>query len=164
VGVDLSESALDRARQRLSSWADRRELRQGDLAETLAEMPDATFDLVIASYSLHHLSESAKRLILLQIGRVLVADGIFIWADVMRDEGESRDQTMDRLEEHVRGQWMALTGEQRDRVVEHVRSSDFPESRSWMADAAGTAGLVFDRVLLDDPCFSAFTYVRCNPC
>src|SRR5262245_15556633 len=53
-GVDLAESSIERAQDRVVIWPGRVELACGNFAEMLHRLPSASANVVLASYSLHH--------------------------------------------------------------------------------------------------------------
>jgi ubiquinone/menaquinone biosynthesis C-methylase UbiE len=159
-GVDLSESALDRARGRLAIWPGRFQLTNGNLQEFIGGVPDASQNLVLASYSLHHFHTPQKLEILAECHRVLEPGGTFVWIDsVMRDD-ESRDEYLTRQTHAFRHEWTGLTPEQREKVVAHVWESDFPETGTWMQTATAAAGFAPGEPLLTGEFFSAWKYAR----
>jgi ubiquinone/menaquinone biosynthesis C-methylase UbiE len=137
AGIDLSEDALSQCAQRpgpgrrhvVNKW-----LHRGDLAAKLSQWPQHDVDVVLASYSLHHFSTDAKSAILADISRVLRPGGRFLWIDIVRAPGESRDVFLDRIEQEIREQWMTMPEAERQAAVEHIRECDFPESEAWMVD------------------------------
>ena len=75
-----------------------------------------------------------------EIRRLLAPGGAFLWIDAVRDDGESRDTYIDRLTHSMSNDWTGLTVDQRERGVNHVRTSDFPETKSWMLEHVEAAG------------------------
>jgi len=56
TGIDLSDPMLARARRRIAAAGLRNvEVRRGDMTD-LREFPDGSFDVVLCTFSLHHLS------------------------------------------------------------------------------------------------------------
>ena len=160
LGVDLAESAIERARGNLEIWPGRVELVCGNLAEVLAERPAASANVVLASYSLHHFSTGDKLKLIDEIRRLLVPGGAFVWIDAVRDEGESRDQYIDRLTRVMSHDWVGLSVEQRERGVTHVRTSDFPETKSWMLEQVEAAGFRPGATFLVDEFFDGWAFVK----
>jgi SAM-dependent methyltransferase len=155
VGVDLSESAMERFEGRgfpgVCPDDVRGAFRRGDIEDELRLLPADSFDLVHAGYSLHHYPEAAKERVLDDIARVLDRGGWLIWTDIRREEGESRDAYALRLEAEVNSNWGAIAPEERRSVVEHIRGGDFPEPESWMIERARSRGLqLLARLFHDD--------------
>ncbi|EAQ81873.1 class I SAM-dependent methyltransferase [Blastopirellula marina] len=159
VGVDLSESALSRAEQRWMTSPIGATLAQSDLATFLPQQTEASFDLVLGSYSIHHFSQSRKEWLLEQIRRVLKPTGCFVWSDVVRTAEETYAESVERLATRMRTEWDQLSSRQLEMAIEHIRASDFPETAAWMIAAAETAGLQLDVPLMKKPHFSAFAFV-----
>lgn len=138
--IDLSEEALIRLEQDTPNWDGKRWLSRGDLTKVLPTISDDQFDVVFANYSLHHLNREQRKNALREISRILPTDGIFIWSDVVLDEGETREAYLQRLAKEMSENWRILNPEQRERGVQHIRESDFPETLSWMREAARNVG------------------------
>ena len=95
---------------------------------------------LLASYSLHHFSTGRQIETDREVWRLLEPGGAFLWIDAVRDDGESRDSYIDRLTHAMSHDWTGLTVEQRERRRHHVRTSDFPETKSWMLEHVEAAG------------------------
>jgi ubiquinone/menaquinone biosynthesis C-methylase UbiE len=160
LAVDLSESAVERARKHVAPWGPRASVSCGDLAAFVASLPDQSANFVLASNSLHHFGSDGKAKILQQCFRVLSPGGVFCWIDPIREEGESRDDYLRRLTAIMMNEWTGLTEEQRRRGTQHVLESDFPESESWMRDACAAAGFQFGGRFLEHELFGAWKFVK----
>lgn len=147
VGVDLAESSVAEARRSTGSWTGRVELLCGDLLDALQQMPAASANAVLASYSLHHFSTAEKRTLLAEIVRVLEPNGVLLWIDAVRRGDESRDDYIAQLTGEVMTLWTNLTVEERERACEHIRTADFPEPAAWMMAALAEAGFAVERTL-----------------
>jgi SAM-dependent methyltransferase len=75
AGIDLDPAMITRARRKLP-WAD---LRVG--SATRLPWPDRSFDLVTATFVLHHLDRAAKAVALAEARRVLSPGGRIVIAD-----------------------------------------------------------------------------------
>ena len=160
LGVDLAESSIERARGNLALWTDRLELVCGNLADVLAAQPDHSANVVLASYALHHFSTDDKLNLLAEIFRVLEPGGELLWIDAVRDDGESHEAYIDRLTERMSNDWTGLTVEQRERGVEHVRTSDFPETKSWMLENVEDVGFRPGGTLLVNEFFDGWAFLK----
>jgi ubiquinone/menaquinone biosynthesis C-methylase UbiE len=132
----------------------------GNLAETLRSMPSESANTVLASYSLHHFSTDDKLQLVDEVWRLLTAGGAFIWIDAVRDDRESRDAYIDRLTQVMEHDWTGLTVEQRRRGVEHVRTSDYPETKSWMLRNVEDAGFRPSGTLLEGEFFDGWVFTK----
>jgi ubiquinone/menaquinone biosynthesis C-methylase UbiE len=160
LGVDLAESSVERARGNLSIWPGRAEVACGNLAETLRSLPSVSANTVLASYSLHHFSTDDKLQLVDEVWRLLVPGGAFIWIDAVRNDDESRVAYIARLTHAMANDWIGLTPEQRERGVEHVRTSDFPETKSWMLAHVKAAGFAPAGTLLEDEFFDGWVFTK----
>jgi ubiquinone/menaquinone biosynthesis C-methylase UbiE len=148
VGVDLAESSIEQARLLTARWSDRVELICGNLFDALHGLPDGDANAVLASYSLHHFSSDDKVKLLNEIRRVLEPQGALLWIDAVRREGESRDEYVNGLADDIKRDWTLLSIEERGRAAEHVLTSDFPETESWMMGQAAAEGFALGSHLL----------------
>jgi ubiquinone/menaquinone biosynthesis C-methylase UbiE len=160
LGVDLAESAIERASANLAIWPGRVELVCGNLAAVLAARPDASANVVLASYSLHHFVTADKLRLMGEIRRLLVPGGAFVWIDAVRNDRESHDQYIDRLTHTMSHDWTAFSSEQRERAVTHVRTSDYPETKSWMLEHVEAAGFRPGETLLEDDFFDGWVFLK----
>lgn len=159
-GVDLSESAIERAREKLSLWSGRANLTCGNLLEYIGSVPDASKNLVLASYSLHHFHNPQKEAILAECHRVLEPGGTLVWIDAVMRDGETRDEYLTRQTHAFRHEWIGLAEEQREKVVAHIWESDFPETAAWMNRATAEAGFTPGELMLGDELFAAWKFVK----
>ena len=160
VGVDLSESSIERARDNVAIWPGRANLVCGNLLDLLTEQPDASANTMLASYSLHHFSTADKLTIIDEVWRILVLGGAFLWIDAVRNDTESREAYIERLTYAMSHNWTSLTPEQRARGVEHVRTSDFPEMKSWMLEQVSAAGFRLGDTLLHSEFFDGWIFIK----
>jgi SAM-dependent methyltransferase len=154
TGIDLSEVALEIARKNLVSIAESTILIQGDFAECLPELaidPSHTFDIIFASFSLHHLTREQKEMTLDRISHLLSSDGIFVLVDIVCLAEENRELYLDRYIENVRRDWSLLEAGEMEIVEDHMRSSDFPETQETWLQLAQRQGLSQLKCLYRDP-------------
>jgi ubiquinone/menaquinone biosynthesis C-methylase UbiE len=160
VGVDLAESSIEQARLSTAAWNGRVELICGNLFDALHGLADGSANVVLASYSLHHFSTADKQKLLREIGRVLEPRGMLLWIDAVRDDGQSRDDYIDRLAGEIARDWTLLSVEERQRAVEHVRSSDYPETDAWMMEQTAAAGFIIEGALLGGGLFRGWEFLK----
>lgn len=161
TGVDLSAGALETLRQspptgRASSAGI--ETRQADLRDAAATLPPADHDVVLANYSLHHLTSDEKRTVLAHIRRGLRSDGVFIWSDIYRRPGQSRLEYLESLERRIRREWTLLSEAEVAQVVAHIFDADFPEEEAWMLEAAAAAGFAHREDHFRDESFVVWSF------
>ena len=130
-GVDLAPPALERAAHNLEALDCEIELEHGDFIEAIHKRPEPA-DVVWIGMSLHHLTTPDKLELMRAIRRMIRADGLFLIHEPTCVDGEDRAGYLDRFEAVARSQFTALTSEELDAVIAHVRSSDYPETAaSW---------------------------------
>jgi ubiquinone/menaquinone biosynthesis C-methylase UbiE len=160
LGVDLAESAIERARGNVAIWPGRAELVCGNLADVLAAQPDGSANVALASYSLHHFSTADKLKLIEEVRRILTPGGALVWIDAVRNDDENREAYIDRLTHAMASDWTGLTVEQRERGVNHVRTSDFPETKSWMLEHVTAAGFRPVGTLLTEEFFDGWAFLK----
>ena len=150
AGIDESDAALALAERRLKSLRVPGRLIKGDLLAKLAELK-GPFDIILASFSLHHLVDPAdKRRTLAAARQLLAADGLFALIDVFSAEAESRDQYLERWIEHADHRYVELHSDEKELLFKHVRARDFPVSQIEFQAIGRQAGLESFEVLLED--------------
>jgi len=144
-GVDESESVLEKADCNLAPLGVPYALYPGDLL-ALPDVLAGDYDVILASYSLHHLFPAQKKEIALKSFHDLLGrDGLLAVIDVFLEDGESRECYLDRWEKNARTTFSALDQSELEVLIDHVRRRDFPESTSTyqrMGQAAGYARIV----------------------
>jgi ubiquinone/menaquinone biosynthesis C-methylase UbiE len=159
-GVDVSESSVEQASANTAIWPGRAEVVAGNLADFLHSQPDASANVVLASYSIHHFSTAAKVALIADCRRVLAPGGTFFWIDAVRNDDESHDAYINRLTHVMHNDWTQLTLDERDRACTHVRESDFPETKRWMIDHVERAGFKPAATLLQTEFFDGWAFIK----
>lgn len=131
AGIDLSQDALNLLMQSQGLGASPRAIH-GDLFESIKQIPSNSWDVVLASYSLHHFQRDQKESILEEIRRVLTHDGLFLWIDIACLEEEDRSGYVARIENEINSLWKPMPAQDCSDAIEHIRNFDFPEKASWM--------------------------------
>jgi len=150
AGIDESDVALALAARRLEQLSVPRRLIKGDLLEAMVEIGEC-FDVVLASFSLHHLANPAYKQRVLEAGRQLLArDGLFAVVDVFCAESESRNSYLERWITHAEERYEELHTAELKILFDHVRSRDFPVSLSTFKALGQQAGLGQFEVLMTD--------------
>jgi hypothetical protein len=138
-GIDLSMPALELARRNLEALPCAAELEQADFVEAMRG-PAACADVVWISLSLHHLATPDKRTLMRAVRDCVGADGAFLIYEPTCREGEDRAAWVERFEETGRRHWTALSAEDLEEAMRHVRACDLPEAGSqwdWLGREAG---------------------------
>jgi ubiquinone/menaquinone biosynthesis C-methylase UbiE len=150
IGIDQSETALDRARRALTATGVTFDLRDGSMLTELKGL-DGAFDLVIGSYSLHHLDGEQKCSALIECRRLLRPQGMLAIIDVFMEEEDSRTSYVGRWEENARRSFKSLSPAEMEALLEHMRSSDIPETVSDYGLFGKSAGFGSMTVIRQDP-------------
>jgi len=150
VGIDESEVALSIARARLAAATLPGHLVAGDMRDVLATQR-GPFDVIVASFSLHHLADPGdKRSVLAACAPLLSSDGFLAVIDVFSNPSESRDAYVDRWIRHADERYAALAPEEKQLLFDHVRARDFPLSLEHYRTLGAAAGLPGFAMLLED--------------
>ena len=144
VGVDMSAPAIAVARQNVTralgggaaststtSGSDQQqqqqqlpsiEFVQGDMLAHLEAAPAASFDLVFASLSLHHLPAPDQKAAAVRLARrALAAGGALVIVDIFLqpEDAGSRDKYFERFVADVNGTYELCSREEKDAVLKH---------------------------------------------
>lgn len=123
VGVDCAAPALEYAAATLADLDAVIDLRLGDLMDTIKD-PTQRFDVILASFALHHFADDDKQVFLAAARERLNPGGELILIDVVRRPGESRDEYLSRYATNVES-W-PVDADKRDRIMAHVNGFDYP--------------------------------------
>lgn len=150
VGIDESAVALGLAARRLEQLSVPCRLVEGDLLEAMGDIGES-FDIVLASFSLHHLADPAYKQRTLEAGRHLLnPHGLFAVVDVFCAESEPRNDYLERWIAHAQERYTELHAAEMKVLSDHVRSRDFPVSLSAFEALGKQAGLGQFEVLMKD--------------
>lgn len=144
-GVDLSPSALGEAREYLQGLSNTA-LHHKDMLQAV-ESADTAFDIIFTGFAVHHLDSAAKQRLFHACAQHLVPGGQLIMVDVVREEGQTREQYLDGYLNFMRTQWTAVPPEQIDEACAHVAAFDFPETLSDLKRMAQSAALPQTRLI-----------------
>lgn len=131
VGCDLSQPALDIAHTQLAKRNIPHRLYCEDMLRFTAEQSEASVDLVIASYAIHHLNATDKQQLIRKITRVLAPGGRFVLVDIFREPDEDRADYIKNYMGVLRQSWSALSNDDQTLVINHATEYDFPEPSSF---------------------------------
>ena len=143
VGVDLTEQVLPMAAESLESAPFPTRFVCADVSDFI-ESTGEEFDLVHASLVLHHLDDEAKVRFLSALRRRIRTDGAFLWADVFCEPGEPRPDYASRYARRIRRDWLAIDEDDRESIVTHMCTYDFPADRVAIVVAAQRVGWRWD--------------------
>ncbi len=149
-GIDNSETALSKAEVKLGSLNFPHRLYPGDILESLRNL-SGRFDVIVASFSLHHLqTNEAKQQVLEECRRVLNPGGLVAVIDVFHAEDETREEYLHRWVAFAEKSYEGLDHKEMTSLTDHVRSNDFPETLSTYRYIARAAGFHKFEILLQD--------------
>ncbi len=164
-GIDLSATALNSAKDNLRALAKELEFTESDIVKASERIASlcvnklaSPANLVLASYSLHHLAEAEILKTLCSVRSAMSDRGCFCWIDLCMRPGETRRDYLDRFYKDELGQWPSLTESEVPQVRQHMETSDYPLSASRMVELATDAKLSFCEVLYQDDCYVAIRF------
>jgi len=138
-GVDLSASALDEAHTYLKGIANTG-LHQKDMLKAV-EDTDSAFDIIFSGFAVHHLDAEGKQRLFSACAERLAPGGQFILVDVVREDGQTREQYLEGYLNFMRTQWTEVLPEHLDEACAHVAAYDFPETLEDLKQMARQAAL-----------------------
>lgn len=131
VGIDTSSPSLCLAEGELRKQGWNFDLIYADFSQEL-KMMTGKFDVILAGFSLHHLSDVQKPKVLREVYRLLNPGGRFIVYDELTEEGEEREAYLNRLIKTVHRDWDTLSEEQHTFIKEHITLHDKPiDFEAW---------------------------------
>ena len=140
LGVDASGMALQQAAAR-TDWGEvEPRFRESDLLSFLQEEGES-FDVILVGFVLHHLDAEGKREFFRAVATRLRSGGVVLFYDVFLRPGLDRDTSVAAYLQWIREDWTEITSAEYDAIEAHIASSDFPESLSWILEAASEGGL-----------------------
>jgi SAM-dependent methyltransferase len=143
TGVDASQAALAKAREELAGARFQVHLAEADLLAYLGEQPEQdrrAFDIILASYAVHHLPVLKKQEFFRRAHARLIPGGSLLFADVFRRGDESREEYLRAYVDMMRDAWAGLAPESLASTTQHVRERDFPETLGQILGMAREAG------------------------
>lgn len=145
TGLDLTPQVLPLAQQALGAVAYGCHWREGDLlrwaegrdgADPALDQPD----ILHSAFAIHHLRSAQKQAFLEGARQRIRPGGVFLWVDVFRESGESREAYMARYVNRIRAGWPQLSAAQKQQVIEHLSQWDHPAERLSIQAVAEAAG------------------------
>lgn len=150
TGIDITASALERAQRNLAQAGIPATTCEGDLLDLPASV-SGPFDLIVASFSLHHLERAShKGKVLAACHRMLQPGGLLVVIDAFRETDESRDDYLERWLAFAREHYATLTRQERELLFGHVVACDYPDAVSTYQALGDRAGFDSMQVLASD--------------
>lgn len=143
TGVDASRAALAKAREELAGARFQVQLVEADLLAYLGEQPEQdrrAFDVILASYAVHHLPASEKQEFFRRAYSSLMPGGSLLLADVFRRRDEGREEYLRAYVGMMREAWTGLAPDSLASTTQHVLQRDFPETLGEILGMARKAG------------------------
>ena len=157
TGIDLSKEALQLVPKNVGTLNCAVTLMNDDFVtaiEQLTQDRSGQFDVIFSGFALHHVEDKIKAALFAKIKHLLKPQGRFYLIDVYQQEGESRAAYLDRYLAPTFTHWHALDDHETALLNTHVRSSDYPSTRTKLESMAGDAGFTDCECLLADPSHS----------
>lgn len=139
-GLDLTAAVLPLAQEALGNVGYLCDWQQADLLSWAVESPaNGAIDILHSCFAIHHLDGDQKQTFLRHTRTKMAAGSLFLWADVFREPGESRDHYVNRYAERIRRHW-PLNPERQEQIISHLSQFDHPEDREAIVAAAEANG------------------------
>lgn len=143
TGIDASPTAVAKARTELAGARCQVQFLETDMLAYLRGDSGAaaqTFDVILASYAVHHLPAREKQELFQLAHRKLAPRGSLLLADVFRRDGETREEYLDRYVTMMQREWTSMPSGGLAGTIEHVTQRDFPETSLALSAMARGAG------------------------
>lgn len=129
TGLDLTAAVLPLAQQALGEVPYPCRWLEGDLLGWASDSGgdhEEPVDILHSAFAIHHLSDQEKQTLLQRLRTRIAPGGLFIWVDVFREPGESRDAYVQRYLQRIASSWPQLSAQQQEHVSHHLASYDNP--------------------------------------
>lgn len=149
-GIDLAAPAITLAAANLAGEPYEVDLDQRDLVAAMAdrqEQADATW----CGLSLHHLRTGDKLRIFRAVREAAGEGGMFLLYEPTLDVDEDLKTFLDRTRRIIPNYWSCLTSNELERIWQHIRDSDLPESADTWIDLGCQAGFSQASEMFTDP-------------
>ena len=156
--LDLSRPMLERAKERVSAINHGAVCTiEGDFRD--AELPDNTYDVILAAAVLHHLRDDDDwRIAFEKLFRILAPEGSLWITDLVCHETSAVQAIMwNRYGEYL----TALGGaDYRDKVFAYIDREDSPRPVTYQLDLLRRVGFGHVELLHKNACFAAFGAIK----
>jgi len=143
LGLDQASSVLPLAAKALGEVPYPCDWIQGELLEwaTAATPQTHPVDILYSSFAIHHLDGESQEAFLAGVRKKIKPKGIFLWADIFREPGESIDDFRLRYTQRMTDHWGgALQPQQLAHACFHVSHYDLPADRATIGTTARNQG------------------------
>lgn len=149
-GIDISEIALEAAKQTFASSSFDIFLSQGDFFEIINQLK-TKFDVILSGYSLHHLQLWQKDILFGNCRKRLNKNGIFLVYDNIKKDDEDRDEYLNRYWNNCIKNRKEMTIKELENSKKHIFEGDFPETIETLNHLASKHGFRKGNILYRDP-------------
>jgi ubiquinone/menaquinone biosynthesis C-methylase UbiE len=150
TGYDLSNQAIDLAKQHLQKTNAKLEFQVGKMEDQI-KTESNTYNLLYSSFAIHHLKDEDKKVFINDCAQHLEQNGLFILIDIKRLPGQSTDEYKKSYAEWIYQDWHNLLPEEKDAIVSHLQTCDIPVEIDTYVEYAKQAGLsLIEEVAIDD--------------
>jgi cyclopropane fatty-acyl-phospholipid synthase-like methyltransferase len=143
LGLDMAATVLPLAAEALGEVAYPCHWIQGDLLDWATAVTPQTnpVDILYSSFAIHHLDGESQEVFLAGARQKINPSGIFLWADIFREPGESVDDFRLRYTQRMTNHWgSALQPQQLAHACFHVSHYDLPADRGAIGTTARKHG------------------------
>ncbi|EMI16102.1 methyltransferase type 11 [Rhodopirellula maiorica SM1] len=156
--LDLSQPMLTRAEQRVrDAGAEEIQVWQADFRD--AELPEQTFDVILAAAVLHHLRDDADWLAAFEKIHRLLTPGGSVWiTDLVTHETAAVHELMWRRY----GEYLSELGGDayREKVFAYIEKEDSPRPVTYQLRLLEQVGFTHVELLHKNSCFAAFGGIK----
>ena len=147
-GIDISSIALKYAQKNMEFNTYKKVFIEGHLLEIIEQFSN-TFDVIVAGYSMHHLTREEKNKLFHQSYVALKPQGQFLIYDAVCKNNETRSNYLDR-EWQIYQTWSEMTPVELNLIHDHIYNHDYPESLETLNALAKQNGFKPSQVLFQD--------------
>jgi len=122
--VDISKELLDLAAMRFREQSIKVRTVHEEFIDVLDD-PSLDADVVLASFSLHHMKNAVKKEILAHAYQRTAPSGFVLLIDVFLVDGKSREEFIESMHNRFK-QFPCFTESMRNDISNHIRKFDFP--------------------------------------
>jgi SAM-dependent methyltransferase len=143
LGLDQASSVLPLAAKALGEVPYPCDWIQAELLEwaTAATPQTHPVDILYSSFAIHHLDGESQEAFLAGVRKKINPKGIFLWADIFREPGESVNDFRLRYTQRMTDHWGgALQPQQLAHACFHVSHYDLPADRATIGTTARNQG------------------------
>lgn len=135
VGIDIAADVLHLAATNLAGLNFSKQWMVSTMDTAIYRIKNGV-DIILTSHALHHLSREDKVNFIRECQNKLNTPGYLLIIDGSLHEDQTREQWLEAYEAYHKAAYPWVSDEDREWVLEHPRTSDFPEKISTYANIA----------------------------